>query len=156
MIQMMSKLLKGIDKMNSKLDEIAEALKGNGSLPRQQLQTTLSVSVHQSDSEDSQSEVVEHDIEDLGHYRDSYPYEDFEEKELPLLDSPAKKLYKQMLTLAQGIEPLAYYFFENRGVSDAVKKKCVGIYKMFIEKHDVMNVENVKHFFVNLDITNEF
>jgi hypothetical protein len=64
--------------------------------------------------------------------RDLYPYEQFMREEYGTLRTESIKYFNEMLTLAQGIEPLAYYYYEHKNLTLATKKSFIFLYNEYI------------------------
>ena len=71
--------------------------------------------------ENDHSEVVEHHIDELELFHDTYPYERLEAYQLPNLEKESLKFYMEQLKFSENDKTLAYYFFEYRNLSKGVK-----------------------------------
>lgn len=100
------------------------------------------------------SEVVEHSIDNYEIRREFYPYEKFKVEELPILGNASKKIYNDMLRLANGIEPLAYYFYENKQLTVSSMKAFIPVYKEYMSTVDHFDIKTLKSYFVEQDATN--
>ena len=65
--------------------------------------------------------IVEHQIDTLELFHDSYSFEEFKRHQLPNLKKELLKFYKKELKFAENYKPLAYDFFEHINYSKDVK-----------------------------------
>ena len=105
-------------------------------------------------SQNQQSDVEEHQIENPEMFRELYPFERFEQDQFQNLESESKKFYQRLIKFTSNWKPLAYYFFENRGLSINVRKGIINIYNQYSSKYSSFTVDNIRNFITNLDITN--
>ena len=83
-----------------------------------------------------------------------YPFERFEQDQFQNLESESKKFYQRLIKFTNNWKPLAYYFFENLGLSINMRKGIVNIYNQYSSKYSSFTVDNIRNFITNLDITN--
>ena len=103
----------------------------------------------------SQSDFIEHEIEDPELIRNPYPYESFVEKELSKLHPASRKLYEETLKLAKGHHSLAYYLYENKNLTEKTKKSFWHLYFEYMKRFSTFNLFDLKAMYVEKDITNE-
>ena len=104
--------------------------------------------------DNDQCEIVENQIDKPELFHDPYPYDWFETDHLPNLERESLKFYKEQLKFAENDKPLAYYFFEHKNLSKDVKIEIRSIYKQYKENYGLLELNNFKNYFTNLDITN--
>jgi hypothetical protein len=59
-----------------------------------------------------------------------------------------------MLRLAQGIEPLAYYFYESKRLTSSSMKAFIPVYNEYMNTVEHFDVKTLKAYFVEQDVTN--
>ena len=147
-------MLSKMDEQNKLLREIAKTNKSNYTSFSAKPNLNIKYEPYENELANDHSDIVEHQIDNPELFHDPYPFEKFEESQLPNLTKESLKFYKDQLKFADNIKPLAYYFFEHRNLSKGVKSDIKTTYKQFISKYDNFNVNNLKNYFTNLDITN--
>ena len=147
-------MLSKMDEQNKLLREIAKTNKSNYTSFSAKPNLNIKYEPYENELANDHSDIVEHQIDNPELFHDPYPFEKFEESQLPNLAKESLKFYKDQLKFADNIKPLAYYFFEHRNLSKGVKSDIKTTYKQFISKYDNFNVDNLKNYFTNLDITN--
>ena len=147
-------MLSKMDEQNKLLREIVKTNKSNYTSFTSKPNLNIKNEVYENELENDHCDIVEHQIDNPELFHDPYPFEKFEESQLPYLAKESLKFYKEQLKFSDNIKPLAYYFFEHRNLSKGVKSDIKTTYKQFISKYDNFNVDNLKNYFTNLDITN--
>ena len=147
-------MLSKMDEQNKLLREIAKTNKSNYTSFNAKPNLNIKYETYEKELANDHSDIVEHQIDNPELFHDPYPFEKFEESQLPNLAKESLKFYKEQLKFAENIKPLAYYFFEHRNLSKGVKSDIKTTYKQFISKYENFTVDNLKNYFTNLDITN--
>ena len=146
-------MLSKMDEQNKLLREIAKTNKSNYTSFNAKPNHNIKYETYENELANDHSDIVEHQIDNPELFHDPYPFEKFEESQLPNLAKESLKFYKEQLKFAENIKPLAYYFFEHRNLSKGVKSDIKTTYKQFIAKYDNFAVDNLKNYFTNLNIT---
>ena len=137
-------MLSKIDEQNKLLREIAKTNKSNYISFNAKPNLNIKYETYENELANDHSDIVEHQINNPELSHDLYPFEKFEESQLPNLAKESLKFYKEQLKFAENIKPLAYYFFEHRNLSKGVKSDIKTTYKQFISKYDNFTVDNLK------------
>ena len=147
-------MLSKMDKQNKLLREIDKTNESNYTSFSAKPNLNIKYEAYENELANDHSDIVEQQIDNPELFHVPYPFEKFEEIQLPNLTKESLKFYKEQLKFAENIKPLAYYFFEHRNLSKGVKSNIKTTYKQFISKYDNFTVDNLKNYFTNLDITN--
>jgi hypothetical protein len=110
---------------------------------------------------DTNNQFEQVDYEDFGEphldiienfKKKTYPYNKF----IDDLDGPSskniKKEYIKFKKMANGMDPVAYYLFENRELSDGVRKQFIRVFMAFNNTKMDYNPIEIKRYLVDLDI----
>ena len=100
-----------------------------------------------------QSEVVIHQVEDYESIRELYPFEKFKKEELNNLGPISKKEYERLLKLAEYYEPLAYFLYQNRTLTQQTMKSFILTFKEYFLKYDKFELTNLKLLYVERDMS---
>ena len=137
-------MLSKMDEQNKLLREIAKTNKSNYTSFNAKPNPNIKYETYENELANDHSDIVEHQIDNPELFHDPYPFEKFEESQLPNLAKESLKFYKEQLKFAENIKPLAYYLFEHRNLSKGVKSDIKTTYKQFISKYENFTVDNLK------------
>ena len=146
-------MLSKMDEQNKLLREIAKTNKSKYTSFSAKPNLNIKYEQYENELANDHCDIVEHQIDNPELFHDPYPFEKFEESQLPTLAKESLKFYKEQLKFADNIKPLAYYFFIHRNLSKGVKSDIKTTYKQFISKYDNFTVDNLKNYFTNFEIT---
>ena len=132
------------DEQNKLIREIAKTNKSNYTSFFAKPYLNIKYEPYENESANDHNDIVEHQINNPDLFHDPYPFEKFEESQLPNLTKESLKFYKEQLKFADNIKPLAYYFFEQRNLSKGVKPDMKTTHNQFISKYDNFTVNNLK------------
>ena len=107
--------------------------------------------IYKINEDDQQSEVVFHQVEDYETIRELYPFEKFKRNELNNLGTISKKEYQRLFKLTESYEPLAYFLYQNRSLTQPTLKSFILTFKEYFEKYDKFNLTNLKLLYVEKD-----
>ena len=102
-------------------------------------------------SENKQSDVVIHTVEDYQKVRDKYPFEIFLRSELANLSPKSKKEYSRVLQISRNIEPLAYFLFRNLSFTLKTMKSFVSTYQEYYNEYRGFDLEMLKSLYIEKD-----
>ena len=104
-------MLSKMDEQNKLLREIAKTNKSNYTFSPAKPNLNIKYEIYENKLANDHSDIVEHQIDNPELFHDLYPFEKFEESQLPNLTKKSLKFYKEQLNFADSIKPLAYYLF---------------------------------------------
>ena len=104
-----------------------------------------------NNSENKQSDVVIHTVEDYQKVRDKYPFEIFLRSELANLSPKSKKEYSRVLQISRNIEPLAYFLFRNLSFTLKTMKSFVSTYQEYYNEYRGFDLEMLKSLYIEKD-----
>ena len=102
-----------------------------------------------------QSDDEHHIIEEPEVLEELYPYKKWIKDELPDLEPESKKYYKEMLRLAENIEPLAYFFWLKRDMQRKTKINYLNIYKQCMDGLGKFDITKIRSKFIETDMKND-
>ena len=109
--------------------------------------------IYKINEDDQQSEVVFHQIEDYETIRGQYPFEKFKRDELNNLGPISKKEYQRFFKLVESYEPLAYFLYNNRSLTQPTMKSFIFTFNEYFAKYDKFNLTNLKLLYVEKDMS---
>ena len=153
-IKLLRKELAGfISKIANPLERIASKIETIHTSPYFTQNDLKDHNIYKINEDDQQSEVVFHQVEDYETIRELYPFEKFKRDELNNLGPISKKEYQRLFKLAESYEPLAYFLYQNRSLTQPTMKSFILTFKEYFVKHDKFNLTDLKLLYVEKDMS---
>ena len=142
-----------ISKIANPLERIANKIETIHTSPYFTQNDLKDHNIYKINEDNQQSEVVFHQVEDYKTIRELYPFEKFKRDELNNLGPISKKEYQRLFKLAESYEPLAYFLYQNRSLTQPTMKSFILTFKEYFAKYNKFNLTNLKLLYIEKDMS---